>query len=40
MTWLDSIASALNLDLDKLQEVTRGREAWSAAVRGVAKKSV
>ena len=40
MRWLDSIASALNLDLDKLKEVTRGREAWSAAVCGVAKKSV
>ena len=39
MRWLDSISSALNLDLDKLQEVTRDREPWSAAVHGVAKKS-
>ena len=39
MRWLDSIISALNLDIGKLQEVTRDREAWRAAVHGVAKKS-
>ena len=34
--WLDSITNATNLNLGRLQEMVRGREAWHAAVHGVA----
>ena len=37
MSWLDGITKAMNMNLGKLQEVVRDREAWSAAVHGVAK---
>ena len=37
MTWLDGIADAMNMNLGKLQEMVKDREAWSAAVRGVAE---
>ena len=37
MTWLDGIADAMNMNLGKLQEMVKDREAWSAAVHGVAK---
>ena len=37
MTWLDSITDAMNMNLDKFQEVVRDREAWHAAVYGVTK---
>ena len=33
--WLDSITSAMNMNLGKLQEMVRDREAWRAAVHGV-----
>ena len=37
MRWLDDITDAVNVNLGKLQVMVRDREAWSAAVRGVAK---
>ena len=35
--WLAGITDAMNMNLGKLQEVLRDREAWPAAVHGVAK---
>ena len=37
MRWLDGITDAIGMNLGKLQELVRGREAWRAAVHGVAK---
>ena len=37
MRWLDSITDAMNMNLGKLLEMMRDREAWSAAVHAVAK---
>ena len=37
MRWLDVITDARDMNLGKLQEMVRDREAWCTAVRGVAK---
>ena len=35
--WLDVITDAVDMNLGKLWEMVRGREAWHAAVHGVVK---
>ena len=37
MRWLNSITDSIDMNLSKLQVIVKDREAWSAAVHGVAK---
>ena len=37
MRWLDGIPDSVDMNLSKLQEIVKDREAWHAADHGVAK---
>ena len=37
MKWFDGVTDSMNMSMSKLREIVMDREAWHAAVHGVAK---
>ena len=38
MRWLDDFSDSVDMSLSKLREIVKDREAWHAAVDGIAKR--